>query len=74
MAGVLKISELKKLAAIEAVKSVKDNMIVGLGTGSTAYFAVEEVSRRLRENELKNIVCVSTSTATEKQVLLRFHC
>ena len=70
MAGVLKISELKKLAAIEAVKSVKDNMIVGLGTGSPAYFAVEEVSRRLRENELKNIVCVSTSTATEKQVLL----
>ena len=44
---------LKQLAGIEAAKFVKDGMIVGLGTGSTAYYMVEEIGRRMREEGLK---------------------
>ena len=40
---------LKRQAAEAAVKLVTDGMIVGLGTGSTAAFAVEALARRHRE-------------------------
>ncbi|AKZ47200.1 ribose 5-phosphate isomerase [Enterococcus durans] len=57
---------LKQLAGIEAAKFVKDGMIVGLGTGSTAYYMVEEIGRRMREEGLK-ITGVTTSNATKEQ-------
>lgn len=40
---------LKRAAAREAVKLVQDGMVVGLGSGSTAAFAVEDLGRRHRE-------------------------
>jgi ribose 5-phosphate isomerase A len=40
---------LKRAAAEAAVKLVQDGMVVGLGTGSTATFAVEALARRHRE-------------------------
>jgi len=40
---------LKRAAAEEAVKLVEDGMVVGLGTGSTATFAIEALARRHRE-------------------------
>ena len=33
------VNSLKKACAEKAVESVKSGMVVGLGTGSTAYFA-----------------------------------
>jgi ribose 5-phosphate isomerase A len=40
----------KKRAAAEAAAAmVEDGMVVGLGTGSTAYFAIEALIRRVRE-------------------------
>ena len=36
----------KRAAALAAVEYVKDGMTVGLGTGSTAKFAIEEIGRR----------------------------
>ena len=57
---------LKQMVGIESAKYVKDGMTVGLGTGSTAYFMVEEIGRRMKEEGL-NIVGVTTSKATEKQ-------
>ena len=57
---------LKQAAGIEAAKFVKDGMIVGLGTGSTAYYMVEEIGRRMREEGL-NITGVTTSNATKEQ-------
>jgi len=39
----------KQVAAREAVKYIRDNDIVGLGTGSTAYFAIVEVARMVKE-------------------------
>ena len=37
---------MKKEAGIEAAKLVKSGMIVGLGTGSTVRFLVDELGRR----------------------------
>jgi ribose 5-phosphate isomerase A len=40
---------LKRAAAEAAVELVQDGMVVGLGTGSTAYFAVEALAQRHRQ-------------------------
>lgn len=55
---------LKQLVGVESAKFIKDDMIVGLGTGSTAYYMVEEVARKIKEDGLK-ITGVTTSNATE---------
>ncbi len=60
--------DLKKMVGIEAAKSVQTGMIVGLGTGSTAFYMVEEVGRRIKEENLK-IVGVTTSKKTEAQAI-----
>jgi ribose 5-phosphate isomerase A len=59
------MDRLKKMAAVSAVKEVQDGQIVGLGTGSTARFAIIELGRRIREEEL-DILGVPTSIATEE--------
>lgn len=57
---------LKQLVGIKAAEFVEDGMIVGLGTGSTAYYMVEEIGRRMREEGLK-ITGVTTSSGTKAQ-------
>jgi len=60
--------ELKKLVGYKAVDDhVRSGMVVGLGTGSTAYFAVERVGQRIKSGELKDIVCIPTSVRTREQ-------
>ncbi|KAK8831051.1 hypothetical protein WA577_003223 [Blastocystis sp. JDR] len=61
----MSMNELKKQSAVEAVKQIKSGDVVGLGTGSTAYFAVEEVGRLLKEGLLHDIVGVATSIETD---------
>ncbi|AGN70709.1 ribose-5-phosphate isomerase RpiA [Paenibacillus caseinilyticus] len=39
----------KQLAAEKAVESIEEGMIVGLGTGSTAYFAIRRIAERVKE-------------------------
>lgn len=56
------LEEEKFLAAAEAVKLIKDNQIIGLGTGSTTEFAVREIGK-LVEKGLK-IKGVPTSNKT----------
>lgn len=56
--------ESKRLAAVEAVKEIKDGMIVGLGTGSTAYYAIVEIGRRVAEG--LRIRAVATSVQSEE--------
>jgi ribose 5-phosphate isomerase A len=48
---------------------VKSGMVVGLGTGSTAKFAVERLGEKLKSGKLKNIVAVPTSEQTRAQAL-----
>jgi len=52
--------EEKRLAAMAAVELVKDGQVVGLGTGSTAAFVIEELGRRVRKHGLR-IQGVATS-------------
>jgi ribose 5-phosphate isomerase A len=42
-------------------------MVVGLGTGSTAAYAVERVGQKLKSGELKDIVGIPTSIRTKEQ-------
>lgn len=60
------MENIKKLVGIEAAKFVKDGMIVGLGTGSTAAFFVAELGRRVAEENLQ-IIGVTTSSVTSEQ-------
>ena len=60
------MEELKKIAGVTAAQYVKDGMIVGLGTGSTAYYFVEEIGRRVNEEGLQ-VVGVTTSSQTTAQ-------
>ncbi len=39
----------KKLAAEKALENVRDGMILGLGTGSTAYWAIVGIGERVRK-------------------------
>lgn len=50
----------KKIAGERATDYVAHDMIVGLGTGSTAYFAIVRLAERIREESLR-IRCVPTS-------------
>ena len=45
-------------------------MVVGLGSGSTARLAIEEIGRRLARGELRNIRGVPTSRAARRDALL----
>ena len=55
----------KKAVGIRAAQLVEDGMCVGLGTGSTTAFAIEELGRRIREESL-HIIGTPTSFAAER--------
>jgi len=52
----------KEVAAKEAVKFIRNNDIVGLGTGSTAYYAIKEIAEMVKNG--LNIKGVPTSEHT----------
>lgn len=53
----------KRAAAIAAVAEVEAGMLIGLGTGSTAAYAIAEVARRVREGLAVRAVSTSLRTA-----------
>lgn len=59
------LEQLKQAAAEVAVGLVESGMIVGLGTGSTAKFAVEALGKRVKEG--LHIVAIPTSEDTARQ-------
>jgi ribose 5-phosphate isomerase A len=60
--------ELKKQVGYKAVDDyVRSGMVIGLGTGSTAYFAVERVGQLLKSGELTDILAIPTSVRTKEQ-------
>lgn len=56
---------LKQAAGEQAATLVESGMVVGLGTGSTAIFATRHIAERLRHGELKDIIAIATSLATD---------
>jgi len=62
--------EAKKRVALEAVKHVQDNFIVGLGSGSTAAYVIQEIGEKIRLEGLR-ILGVPTS---HQAMMLAVHC
>lgn len=60
----MSLEAFKQQAAIQAVSYVQSGMVLGLGTGSTARYAVLEIGRLLREGQLQEVLGVPTSEAT----------
>lgn len=60
----MKIQEQKQRAAHHVVNLIESDMVVGLGSGSTATIAIERLGERLRAGALHNIVAIPTSEVT----------
>jgi len=56
--------EIKKLAAVQAMDYVKAGMTIGVGTGSTVYWFIRELAKKVKEG--MHCTCVPTSNATNK--------
>jgi ribose 5-phosphate isomerase A len=56
----------KQLVAIHAAKYVKSGMLVGLGTGSTANYFIDELARRQAEENLKVTTIASSQISMIK--------
>lgn len=52
--------EAKKRAALEAVKHLKDGFTLGLGSGSTAAYAIREIGRKIQQEDMR-ILGIPTS-------------
>ncbi|MDE2819653.1 MAG: ribose-5-phosphate isomerase RpiA [Chloroflexota bacterium] len=61
----MKAQTLKQQAGEYAAQFVESGMVIGLGTGSTAIFATRQIARRIHGGELRDIIAIPTSLATE---------
>lgn len=64
MTGAHDLDSLKKAAALKAVEFVRDGMVVGLGTGSTAKHMVMALGEKVRAGMKLRGVATSQETAT----------
>lgn len=55
----------KQLAGEQAAAYVENNMVIGLGTGSTACWAIKKIGERIA-NEGLQLTCTATSIQSEK--------
>jgi len=60
--------EAKRRAALEAVKHVKDGFIVGLGSGSTAAFAIQELGQLIKQKGMHIMGVPSSSQSYQLAV------
>ena len=56
---------MKQIVADAAIKKVKSNMIIGLGSGSTAALMIKSLADEIRSGRLQNIKGVATSFQSE---------
>ena len=56
---------MKQAVADAAIKEVKNDMVLGLGSGSTAALMIKSLADEIRLGKLKNISCVATSFQSE---------
>lgn len=60
------MNNLKEQAAHRAVEEIQSGMVVGLGTGSTVFYALQKISELIKKGSLVNIVGIPSSKQTEK--------
>tara|TARA_B100002019_G_scaffold222463_1_gene195349 strand:- start:102 stop:797 length:696 start_codon:yes stop_codon:yes gene_type:complete len=56
---------MKQIVADEAIKEVKSDMVLGLGSGSTAALMIKSLADEIHSGKLKNIKGVATSFQSE---------
>ena len=56
---------MKKVVADAAIREVKSDMILGLGSGSTAALMIRSLANEIRSGKLQNIRGVATSFQSE---------
>lgn len=61
------LTALKQQAAEQAVEAIESGMIVGLGTGSTAVFAVRRIGQLLADGRLRDIAGIPTAEVTARE-------
>lgn len=58
----------KQMAGSAAVEEeIQSGMVVGLGTGTTAIWAVRRIAELMKNGTLKDLVCIPTSKRTETE-------
>ncbi|KAK2162965.1 hypothetical protein NP493_1494g00016 [Ridgeia piscesae] len=63
------IEEGKKCAAFAAVDElVKDNQVIGIGSGSTIAYAVQRIATRVKSENMK-VICIPTSFQARQLIL-----
>jgi ribose 5-phosphate isomerase A len=55
------VEEMKKAVAKEALKFIEDEMVVGLGTGSTTAYFIKYLGKLIMEGDLEDVYGVPTS-------------
>ena len=58
-------TKMKQVVADAAIKEVKSDMILGLGSGSTAALMIKSLADEMRSGKLQNIRGVATSFQSE---------
>ncbi|XP_016909869.1 ribose-5-phosphate isomerase isoform X1 [Apis cerana] len=72
MGELLTLESAKQIAAYKAVDEyVKNNSIIGIGSGSTVIYAIHRLVERVKEENL-NVICVPTSFQA-RQLILNNH-
>lgn len=56
----------KQLVALQAAKHIESGMLIGLGTGSTANYFIEELARRQNDEGLKITTVASSTISAQK--------
>jgi ribose 5-phosphate isomerase A len=59
-----RIDTFKKQVALKAVEFVESGMVLGLGSGSTALFALEAIGSRIQNDDLTSIIGIPSSNKT----------
>ena len=63
------VRQLKELAAITAVDFVRSGMVVGLGHGTTAVFAIRRIGDLLLRGELEDILGIPCSRQAGQEAI-----
>ena len=58
-------TQMKQVVADAAIREVKSDMILGLGSGSTAALMIKRLADEIRSEKLQNIRGVATSFQSE---------
>jgi len=61
------IEEIKKRAAVQAMDFVQPGLTIGIGTGSTVYWFIQELAKKVQQGLVCQ--CVPTSVATRQLAL-----